>query len=563
MQCSNSISILRNLQLSLIWQFAIFHKLFSNHAGVVSMKHRLVVHRRPDKRPCGTMVRELVLRTHPRFFARHCVRLVIIAAVAVCGLAPVVAAKAASYAGIVMDAKTGKVLYGHREDARQGPASLTKMMTLYLLFEAMENGEVSKKTRIKVSKHAASMPPSKLGIPAGGSVSAEQAILSLVTKSANDIAAAVGEHLGGTESGFAKKMTAKARALGMGSTTFRNASGLPNSSQLTTARDMAILGVALREHFPQYYGYFSTRVFAYGKKRMGNHNRLLGQVKGMDGIKTGYTKASGFNLVSSVERDGRSIVAVVLGGKSGKARNEQMATLIERHISKASRGGDNLIVAKVRNRNPARETIETAEETVVADATVQLPMKRPAEISRLKSQDPVAERIATAHTVSAASLQADTKKGFRDGSDFDIAAIEAKLRSISARNLPIPSPAPSSGPTDPIMTAASKEDKIGKLALMTENASPAEQAIEHQIPAGWQIQIGAAPSLGGANQLLETARAKAPKTLSSVRDHTETVSKGDATLYRARFAGFASKEEAWSACDQLKKKKFACIALSN
>ncbi len=509
------------------------------------------------------MVRELVLRTHPRFFARHCARLIIVAAAVFTGLAPVVAAKAASYAGIVMDAKTGKVLHGHREDARQGPASLTKMMTLYLLFEAMEEGRVKKTTRIKVSKHAASMPPSKLGVPAGGSVTAEQAILSLVTKSANDIAAAVGEHLGGTESGFAKKMTARARALGMSSTTFRNASGLPNSGQLTTARDMAVLGIALREHFPQYYGYFSTRVFAYGKKRMGNHNRLLGQVKGMDGIKTGYTKASGFNLVSSVERDGRSIVAVVLGGKSGKSRNEQMATLINRYISKASRGGDNLVVAKARIRNNAPEINDAPETIVVAEATAPLPKKRPAEISRLSSADPVAERIATAHTVSAASLQADTQKAFRNGSNFDIAAIEEKLRSISARNLPIPSPAPSSGKPDPIVTAVSKEDRVGKLALLAEPETAAEQAIDQQVPEGWQIQIGAAPSLDGANQLLESARSKVPNALSSVRDHTETVEKGNSTLYRARFAGFASKDDAWSACNQLKKKKFACIALSN
>lgn len=497
------------------------------------------------------------MRTHHRVFARLCACFIIFSTVGAQGLAMPVKAHAASYAGIVLDAKTGKMLYGHREDARQGPASLTKMMTLYLLFESLEAGKTAKKTRISISRHAASMPPSKLGVPAGGSIAAEQAILALVTKSANDIAAAVGEHLAGSESAFAKKMTAKARALGMSQTTFRNASGLPNSGQLTTARDMAILGVALREHFPQYYGYFSTRVFAYGKKRMGNHNRLLGRVKGMDGIKTGYTKSSGFNLVSSVERDGRSIVAVVLGGKSGKARNEQMAVLIEKNLPKASRGGDNLVVAKAVRREAA------PERSVVASAKAPLPRKRPVEIATLQSEDPVAARIATAHTISAASMQSDGGQGLAGGGNFDIAAIEAKLRQISGRHLPIPTRAPSSGQVDPIVTAVPKKASLAKLALLEETETPAQQAIAEQAPEGWQIQIGAAASLDAATELLEKARAKAPNTLSSVANHTETVAKGNATLYRARFAGFSSKDEAWAACDQLKKKKFACLALSN
>ncbi len=457
-------------------------------------------------------------------------------------------AQAASYAGIVMDAKTGKVIYGHREDARQGPASLTKMMTLYMLFEAMQSGKVKKTTRIKVSKHAASMPPSKLGVKAGGSVTAEQAILALVTRSANDIAAAIGEHLGGTESKFAQMMTAKARSLGMKSTTFKNASGLPNSAQLTTARDMAVLGIALREHYPQYYAYFNTRSFKYGKQRIGNHNRLLGVVKGVDGIKTGYTRASGFNLVSSVQRDGRSIVAVVLGGSSGKARNQQMTKLISQHLSKASRGGDSLIVAKPRGKTQFEAPVEVAEAPAVA-----VPQRRPAELSVNSNQNPVEQRIATAHIVSAV--------GEAEG-DFDIDQIERKLREISKERLPVPSRAPQSGRVDPIVTAGA--DHVDAAAYAPEPQEPVPFAIQPQtVAAGWQIQIGATPSLEAANGLLERARDNAPRLLSDVANHTETVDKGGATLYRARFAGFASKNDAQAACNQLKKKKFACIALSN
>ncbi|MEO1702048.1 MAG: D-alanyl-D-alanine carboxypeptidase family protein [Pseudomonadota bacterium] len=263
------------------------------------------------------------------------------------GVASVSPAHANSkYAGIVIDAKTGKTLYNYRGDNKRFPASLTKMMTVYMMLEAMEQGKLSRSTRIQISPHAASMVPSKLGIRAGGSLTAEHAIYALVTKSANDVAAAVAEHLGGTESGFARMMTAKARQLGMKSTVFKNASGLPNSQQVTTARDMARLGLALREHYPAQYKYFSTRSFTYGKSTYRNHNRLLGRIKGVDGIKTGYTRASGFNLVSSVQADGRSIVAVVLGGRTGASRNAQMEKLIREYLPRASKRGAGNLIAK-------------------------------------------------------------------------------------------------------------------------------------------------------------------------------------------------------------------------
>ena len=227
------------------------------------------------------------------------------------GTAP--ASANSKYAGIVIDAKTGKTLYAHDADAQRYPASLTKMMTLYLVFEALERGKIRLDTRVKFSANAAKEPPTKLGVGTGKSITVEQVIYALVTKSANDASTAIAEHLGGSEAKFAKMMTAKARSLGMSKTTFRNAHGLPNSGQVTTARDMAKLGIALREHYPRQYKYFSARSFKFGDTTMGNHNRLLGTVRGVDGIKTGYTRASGFNLVSSVVDRDRSIVAVVPG----------------------------------------------------------------------------------------------------------------------------------------------------------------------------------------------------------------------------------------------------------
>ncbi|GAB4354409.1 MAG: hypothetical protein Kow0026_13010 [Oricola sp.] len=275
------------------------------------------------------------------------------------------------YASVVIDANTGKTLYARHADSPRYPASLTKMMTLYLLFEAMEQGKVSKSTPIVFSRHAASMQPSKLGIPAGRSITVENAILALVTKSANDVAAAVGEYLGGTESNFARMMTAKARALGMKNTTFRNASGLPDPHQVTTARDMAILGIALQEHFPRQFKYFSTPSFRFGNANFRNHNRLLGRVRGVDGIKTGYTRASGFNLVTSVHRDGRSIVAVVMGGQTGASRNEHMQELIAATINKGSRRKKrDMLVARAGG---TRFDVDTASVAELAPRDIPVP----------------------------------------------------------------------------------------------------------------------------------------------------------------------------------------------
>ena len=243
------------------------------------------------------------------------------------------------YAAIVVDANTGRVLFEKNSRDARYPASLTKMMTLYLLFEALDAGRVSLDTQIPVSADAAKRPPSKIGFKPGQSIDVRSAILALAVRSANDVAAAVGEFLGGSEERFAAMMTAKARALGMQSTTFRNASGLPDEGQRTTAHDMAILGMALRRHFPHHYHYFSNREFTFAGKVIRGHNNLLGKVVGADGLKTGYIRASGFNLVTSVGRGGRRIVAVVMGGETAKSRDAHMEELIELYLPKATPAG--------------------------------------------------------------------------------------------------------------------------------------------------------------------------------------------------------------------------------
>jgi len=236
----------------------------------------------------------------------------------------------ARYASIVVDADSGRVLHASNPDRQRYPASLTKMMTLYMLFDAVDRGQLKLDQRLRVSRRAQGMAPSKLGLKRGQTIRVEDAILALITKSANDVAVVVAESIGDTEIKFAKLMTEKARAIGMRKTRFRNASGLPNRRQVSTARDMATLARRLIDDFPQFYHYFGTEKFRYQKRTYQNHNNLLTGYPGVDGIKTGYIRASGFNLVASTKRHGRRLIGVVFGGKSANSRDTHMRRLFER-----------------------------------------------------------------------------------------------------------------------------------------------------------------------------------------------------------------------------------------
>ncbi|MEM9223713.1 MAG: D-alanyl-D-alanine carboxypeptidase family protein [Pseudomonadota bacterium] len=251
--------------------------------------------------------------------------------------APVVSQRA--YAAIVVDAKSGKILHETSARSLRYPASLTKMMTLYLLFEQLESGRLTVRSPLTVSEEAASRPPAKIGVKAGTAITVDTAIRALAVRSANDVAVVVAENLSGSEEAFALAMTRKARAIGMRQTTFVNASGLPDPRQVSTAQDMAVLGRALSDRFPRYFRYFSTPEFTFNNRKWRNTNKLLKTVDGVDGIKTGYIRASGSNLTASVRRDGKHLIAVVIGAKSGTARNKKMTELIEEYLPEASGSG--------------------------------------------------------------------------------------------------------------------------------------------------------------------------------------------------------------------------------
>ncbi len=269
------------------------------------------------------------------------------------------------YAAIVLDATTNEVLHADQADAQRFPASLTKMMTLYILFDELERGGVRLSDTMVASRRASQQPPSRLGIRAGDRISVEDAIEALVTRSANDVAVVVAEKLEGSESRFATRMTSKARALGMRDTRYANASGLPDANQITTARDVLTLSQALLRDHPNRYRYFQTASFSWRNVYSRNHNSLLGRVEGVDGIKTGYTRASGFNLASSAQRDGHRIFAVVLGGESAASRDAQMAYLIDNAFAQidARTGGRPAAPSAVYTSLPVNRVTVTLPQT--------------------------------------------------------------------------------------------------------------------------------------------------------------------------------------------------------
>jgi D-alanyl-D-alanine carboxypeptidase len=420
------------------------------------------------------------------------------------------------YADIVIDANTGKVLKAADPDGLRYPASLTKMMTLYLVFEALQRGKLQLHTPIRVSAHAASQKPSKLGVRAGTTFTVEQGIMAIVTRSANDVATAMGEALGGTEPRFAEMMTSKARALGMSRTTYRNANGLPNASQMTTARDQARLGIALYQHFPQYYHYFSTQKFVYGKQVIGSHNRLIGSVRGVDGIKTGFTYASGFNLATSVHIDGKSMVAVVLGGVSTPARDNRMRQLVSTYLPQASSRGTTK--ALIANATSVPEPVAHASRGM--EPVPSLPMADvPVPGTRYENTPSLSE---TAYANE--SEQNDAPEA--------ISQIAPKpTRRKTAHRQPSPP------------------------ANIDNTVTFSTKAV-----SGWTVQVGVAGSHSDAIELLERAKTKARSGLKQARPFAAAYGEGSAKIYRARFVGFENQQAALDACKSLKKAGVSCWA---
>ena len=452
-------------------------------------------------------------------------------------------AYADKYAAIVIDANTGRTLFEVNGNARRYPASLTKMMTLYLLFEAMQSGRVTPNTPIPVSAYAASRPPTKIGFRPGQTIPAELAAKALITKSANDVATAIGEYLGGSEPRFAQIMTAKARRLGMMNTNFANASGLPDENNYSTARDLAILSLALREHFPKQYDWFKTTSFQFRGQTINGHNRLVRDMKGVDGIKTGYTRMSGSNLATSMRLDGRSIVAVVMGGRSSALRDVHMAELLRRYLPEASRG---------KTRAP-----------LIAATQYDLPEAHKAPIPAAKADAPVivanAKAVATPTKSDTTAVKTGEIATLKNSSDVKSTAKSSDVLTALANTS--------------AKTAPAVEQVNQAVVSKPQEKSTAPNAIDPVITAsapanggsgqnGWAIQIGSLPNQQQATDMLSSAADAARTALSNAKPYTQIFDKDGQRYYRARFVGFNTKKSAWDACAVLKKANFNCYAIT-
>lgn len=496
---------------------------------------------------------------------------------------------------LVMDVDTGKILRQENAHARRYPASLTKMMTLYLLFDALRKGEVKMGTKFTASKYAARQPQTNISLRPGDTVTVEDAIKALVVRSANDVAVVVAESLGRSEWNFGVMMTQKARDLGMKDTVFRNPHGLPNSRQYTTAYDMAVLGAALRHDFPQYYDYFTTQVFRYKGRTYTGHNRVIGRFGGVDGIKTGFINASGFNLVTSVKRDGFYVIGVVMGGPTAAVRDNEMVALMEttfRAYEKEKGRPREVASAPAPKMNPRRAALELAEAQGQANPDAP--------------QQPVFQMTANEEKTVAEPTPPAFSLRFGPGSRTRTGVASARmeqpaptppaapppLETVEVQEIVTPSVA--AAPAAPASNAPSF-----KVSVDLDNLKPASQktlppkgTLEYQLaliesgqgdvgydepvraavkatppaPTGtragknWGIQVG-------AYRDEQTARDAVKKAFSLIESDVEDVyiaiardGAGLAQIHRARL-GNLSKNQADAACRKLNASQQSCFAV--
>jgi D-alanyl-D-alanine carboxypeptidase len=502
-----------------------------------------------------------------------------------------------AYAGIVVDAKSGKVLYESDADATRYPASVSKVMTLYVLFQELSAGRIKLSDKMPVSKWASKASPTKLGLKAGATITVDNAIRAIVTLSANDMARVVAEYIGGSESAFGKRMTATARALGMAHTTYVNASGLPDSRQVTTVRDQAILARAIYEHFPKYYAYFQTKSFSYGKRTYGNHNNLLGK-DGIDGIKTGYTGAAGYNLMTAARTNGKHIVVVAFGFNSAGKRDAKVRGLVDKYLPDA-RSGSYTEVAMIPV--PGRKgSAAPADPVQVASAAV-MPMPAPTFRADGEEEAPADPQMGigdvdtvdgtTVASLAPQPLERPVDIGMPPAVDAINQTAPIKRKTLdqvvgtfkqSYRGAP-PAPLGETTPSAPLIPPVGIGDGGQPLDLMTSGSIESDVAVAkpiasdtpiqvaevqpaQEMPAplkqGWVVQLGAAPSEDGANGLLKDAGKKV-RSLGKFDGFVQRFEKDGQTFYRARFGGFSGQSAANDMCKQLKQAKMSCLAMQS
>lgn len=481
---------------------------------------------------------------------------------AMLAVSPAAHAGTGNDAALVMDAESGRVLYARSGDAARAPASLTKIMTLYLVFDQIKAGRMSLSDEITISANAAAQKPTKLGVKKGDKITVEQAIYALVIQSANDVAVAVAEHVGGSEQQFARMMTQRARDLGMKRTTFRNPSGLPDAGQITTARDMAILSRAVMRNHPDLYRYFSATEFTFRGKTTKTHNRVLTSLNGANGIKTGYTRASGYNLTTSAERNGKRLIGVVLGGDSGKERDAEMKAMLEAWFKQLERRpnlvasyGSGVTIASA----PAPQPMAVA---AVEPKAAPVPKPEP-EVRRVVAMAPIPDEPEAAPAPKKAKPvhvayyvpQPQAKP----------ARVGGVTRTAKAKTTEVAEGDTGEDRVLPLSTLVSNDsDSIATLIAANYSDTPGEapRKVKKAAAGDWGIQIGAFDSRKAAEHEIARARSASKRSVGDADEMVMNVTNAEGrTFYRARFTGF-SNADAQAACKALKGEGFKCVTFS-
>jgi D-alanyl-D-alanine carboxypeptidase len=447
------------------------------------------------------------------------------------------------YAAIVMNPITGEVYHQKDANAKRYPASLTKMMTLYLLFEALENKKISLNTRMDVSAYAASQPQTNLSLSSGDEIPVETAIKALVVRSANDVSVVVAETLGGDVDGFARMMTRKARILGMSNTVFANPHGLPNANQYTTAHDMAKLGIALKRDFPRYYHYFSVRQFSWSGTSYYTHNRVMLRYAGVDGIKTGFIGASGFNLVTSCVRGGRPVIAVVMGGASGAWRDNRMIDLLDQsYATIAKRGAAKGLVIRAnlplsRDGTATRVPASVSEQSATEPALVAAPTitEAPTPVERTL-REPVVPEVLPERGILTTTIAPIPPRS----PTAETPASPRLLKPVAT--------VVSSGSLSPVVPFAK--------AVPADSAGAAEPA--SQSARNWGIQVGAFSNQPLAQSAAQQAYRLASKHLQGARLAVLPPDANSLDMFRARVQNI-TESQAMNACATLKANHSPCF----
>jgi D-alanyl-D-alanine carboxypeptidase len=496
-------------------------------------------------------------------------------------------------AALIVDGATGKVLYSRNADAQRHPASLTKMMTLYLLFEKLKSGQMNMATELPISEHAASQHPTKMHLRPGSSIPVDVAIKAIVVRSANDVAVAIGEAIGGSESNFAEMMTEKAHQLGMEHTFYHNASGLPDEAQITTARDLALLAHHLAYDFPQYFPYFATPSFSYRGEYYVTHDNLIGNYEGADGIKTGYTEASGFNLVSSIVRGGAHVIGVVMGGRTAHRRDREMMRLLDDTFAQIN--ADPHLVA--RANVPWQAIAENTHNTAIAGFQIGGAALPPNARGSQATNDPNDEDAAesrpdtaddavvasnvpppNANVIAAAPPPAPTIAMASPAvpqANVMAARVSAPIHLTLPSVMPMPAPkrpvilASYQPQQRPLVTPKARAEALGEgdIGDVIDHVARMPAKVAVQSPAAsalsvrdWTIQIGAFADAVSAKAQLATYAERSMDVLGQAsRIVTPFQGTTGQTLYRARFGPFVERE-AREVCGRLTERGQTCFA---